>query len=104
MGTNWRAAFARDIKHCPKLAYFEIGQHVLVSRACTSRRPHKLIPIFSGPFVVIEKSSFDAYTVQHIGSGQTYQRVHTKFMKAAPVADKESPYPLSTSAYMGTPQ
>ncbi|KAJ9059578.1 hypothetical protein DSO57_1001117 [Entomophthora muscae] len=81
MGTNWRAAFARDIKHCPKLASFEIGQHVLVSRACTSGRPHKLIPIFSGSFV----------------------RVHAKFMKAAPVVDKESPYPLSTSAYMGTP-
>ncbi|KAJ9048569.1 hypothetical protein DSO57_1033796 [Entomophthora muscae] len=104
MGTNWRAAFACNIKHCPKLASFEIGQNVLVSRACTSGRPHKLVPIFSGPFVVIEKSSFDAYTVQHIGSGQTYQRVNAKFMKAAPVVDKESPCPLPTSAYMNTPQ
>ncbi|KAJ9066658.1 hypothetical protein DSO57_1007463 [Entomophthora muscae] len=104
MGTNWCAAFARDIKHCPKLASFKIDQHVLVSRACTSGRPHKLIPIFSGPFVVIEKSSFDAYIVQHIGSDQTYQRVQAKFMKEAPVVDKESPCPLSTSAYMGTPQ
>ncbi|KAJ9063602.1 hypothetical protein DSO57_1009366 [Entomophthora muscae] len=82
MGTNWRAAFARNIKHCPKLASFEIGQHVLVSRAWTSGRTHKLIPIFSGPFV----------------------RVHAKLMKAVPVVDKESPRPLPTSVYMGNPQ
>ncbi|KAJ9050312.1 hypothetical protein DSO57_1015529 [Entomophthora muscae] len=104
MGTNQCAAFARNIKHCPKLASFEIDQHILVSRAWTSGHPHKLIPIFSGLFVVIEKKSFDAYTVQHIGSGQTYQRVHAKFMKAVSVVDKESPCPLPTSAYMGNPQ
>ncbi|KAJ9080605.1 hypothetical protein DSO57_1023104 [Entomophthora muscae] len=104
MGTNWRAAFSCNIKHCPKLASFKIGQQVLVFRAWTSRRPHKLIPKFSGPFVVIEKSSFDAYTVQHIVSGQTYQRVHARFMKAVPVVDKESPRLLPTSAYMGNPQ
>ncbi|KAJ9066767.1 hypothetical protein DSO57_1006378 [Entomophthora muscae] len=82
MEANWRATFARNIKHCPKLASFKIGQHVLISRAQTSGRPHKLIPIFSGPFV----------------------RVHAKFMKAASVVDKESPCPLPTSACMGNPQ
>ncbi|KAJ9085500.1 hypothetical protein DSO57_1013155 [Entomophthora muscae] len=73
MGKNWCAAFACDIKHCPTLVSFEIGQHVLVSRACASGRPHKLIPIFSGPFV----------------------RVYAKFMKAAPIVDKEYPCPFS---------
>lgn len=93
--------FLRDQDALLPLPSYEPGDQVLVCKGRLGKSPNKMDTLWTEPHEVLSKTGIDVYTLKDLQHGHILNRVHAKFLKAAPLGDRNlkevSPSPAQGS-------